>query len=196
MSHLADSAANGRRTARLSTTASDSAVKEAAMNKQTLKRGALAGMGGGMAMAMWSMIVLWLAGTGFWTPLNLIASTLWRGAPLGAAFSGSALALGLTVHMMMSMGLGMAFAVGIRAIPRAAASPAALLLTGMMFGLAVWAVMQYGIWPAIDPAAAPRFIPWAFAAGHVVFGAVTALLTGVSLARRPRPAARLHGSLA
>jgi hypothetical protein len=41
-------------------------------------------------MAIWSMIVLWLTGTGFWSPLNLIAHILWRGAPLGAAFSSGA----------------------------------------------------------------------------------------------------------
>lgn len=46
------------------------------MNKETLKRGALAGMGGGVVMAMWSMIVLRLTGTGFWSPLNLIANAL------------------------------------------------------------------------------------------------------------------------
>lgn len=46
------------------------AAMNSAMNAQTLKRGALAGMGGGVVMAMWSMIVLWLTGTGFWTPLN------------------------------------------------------------------------------------------------------------------------------
>jgi hypothetical protein len=140
------------------------------MNAETLKRGALAGMGGGVIMAMWSMIVLWLAGTGFWSPLNLIANTLWRGAPLGAEFSGSALVLGLVLHMMMSMVLGMAFAVGVRTVRQLAASTTTLTITGMVFGLGVWAVMQYGIWPAIDAAAAPKFTPWVFALGHLMFG--------------------------
>jgi hypothetical protein len=57
------------------------------MNRQTLHSGALGGMLGGAMMAMWSMIVLWLTGVVFWTPLNLIAHTLWRGAPLDATFS-------------------------------------------------------------------------------------------------------------
>lgn len=82
--------------------------------------------------------------------------------------------------MMMSMGLGMAFVVAVRAVPRLAASTVTLTMTGMMFGLAVWAVMQYGIWPAIDAAAAPRFTPWVFAVGHLMFGAATALLTGIT----------------
>jgi predicted lipid-binding transport protein (Tim44 family) len=64
------------------------------MNQQALRSGALGGMLGGAMMAMWSMIVLWLTGVGFWTPLNLIAHTLWRGAPLGATFSWGGLLLG------------------------------------------------------------------------------------------------------
>src|SRR5579864_9346845 len=101
------------------------------MNTQTLqalRRGALAGMGGGMVMAMWSMIVMWLTGAGFWTPLNLIANTMWRTAPLDATFSGEALALGLVLHMMMSMGLGMAFAVAVRAVSLPGASRAVLAM--------------------------------------------------------------------
>jgi hypothetical protein len=80
------------------------------MNKQALTRGALAGMAGGVVMAMWSMIVLWLTGSGFWTSLNLIAHTLWRSAPLDGSFSVGALVIGLVVHMMMSMVLGMMLA--------------------------------------------------------------------------------------
>jgi hypothetical protein len=167
------------------------------MNTQVLKRGALAGAGGGMVMAMWSMIVLWLTGAGFWTPVNLIASTVWRGAPLDARFSGGAVVLGLAVHMTMSMALGMAVAVAVRAVTPLAARPAVLAMTGMVFGIAVWLVMQYGLWPAVDAAAAPRFTPWMFALGHVMFGAVTALLAGTSLvrhaARTPRLAAAPAG---
>lgn len=148
------------------------------MKKETLRRGALAGMAGGMVMAMWSMIVFWLAGKGFWSPLNLIAHTVWHGAPLGAAFSGGAVVAGLVIHMMVSMIAGMAFAVGIRRAGGLGASAATLTATGMAFGLVVWAVAQYGIWPVLDQAAANGMTPWVFALGHLMFGAVTALLIG------------------
>jgi hypothetical protein len=162
------------------------------MNTQVLKRGALAGMGGGMVMAMWSMIVMWLAGNGFWTPLNLIANTVWRSAPLGSTFSGGALVLGLVLHMMMSMGLGMGFAVAVRTVSWLGASRANLTMTGMIFGITVWVVMQYGIWHAIDAGAAPKFTPWVFALGHLMFGAATALLTGVSPVRHGDAVPHLH----
>jgi hypothetical protein len=54
--------------------------------------------------------------------------------------------------------------------------------------------MQYGIWPAIDAAAAPRFTPWVFALGHLMFGAATAVLIGTSPGRRRHPVPRLQGT--
>lgn len=155
------------------------------MNRETLGRGALAGMAGGAVMAMWSMVALWLTGAGFWTPLNLIANTIWHGAPVTAAFGVGAAALGLLIHMMMSMALGIMLAVAVRAFPRLAGGRITLAMTGMAFGLAVWAVTQYWLWPAIDAAAAAGFTPWVFAIGHLMFGAVTALAVGAALARRP-----------
>ena len=58
-------------------------------------------------MAMWSMIVMGLAGMGFWTPLNLIAHTYWRSVPLDGAFSWPGLFIGMVVHLAMSIALGM-----------------------------------------------------------------------------------------
>jgi hypothetical protein len=140
-------------------------------------------MAGGMVMAMWSMIVLWLTGVGFWSPLNLIAHTVWRSAPLGVSFSVVALVIGLVLHMMMSMLLGMVLAVAVRSSRRLAGDPAARAMTGVVFGIVVWAVMQYALWRVVDPAAALAFTPWVFAIGHLMFGAVTALLAGTGAAR-------------
>lgn len=165
-----------------------------AMSAHTLKRGAVAGMAGGVVMAMWSMIVLWLTGVGFWSPLNLIAHTVWRGAPLGATFSGGALVLGLVIHMMMSMILGMVLAVGVRTVAQLGRNPVTLAMTGMAFGIVVWVVMQYGVWKAVDPAAAPLFTPWVFAVGHLMFGAATALVMGTSTATQGHAVPHAHGS--
>src|SRR5262249_36166460 len=51
------------------------------MNTRFLRAGIAGGMTGGAVMAAFSMITLWLAGSGVWTPLNLIAPTPWRSAP-------------------------------------------------------------------------------------------------------------------
>ncbi|MGW0821437.1 hypothetical protein [Streptomyces sp. NPDC002845] len=76
------------------------------MSVTALRRGALLGMLGGMAMAAWSMILLGLTGLGFWAPLNLIAHTVWRSAPLNGTFSLPALLIGMAVHAMMAMLFG------------------------------------------------------------------------------------------
>lgn len=143
------------------------------MNRQTVVRGALGGMVGGTVMAMWSMVALSLNGSGFWQPLNLIAHTFWRGAPLDAKFSLGAALLGLVVHMMMSMMVGVVFALGVQRIHGDLISVSVL---GMIIGTVIWVVMQYGIWRVVDAAAATAFTPWVFAVGHAMFGAATGLV--------------------
>ena len=149
------------------------------MNQHTLRSGALGGMLGGAMMAMWSMIVLWLTGVGFWTPLNLIAHTVWRGAPLGATFSWGALVLGMVVHMMMATLLGTVFGVAAARYP---VSRATLLGAGMVYGVVVWLLTQYVLWPLVDDAAAQAFTAWVFAVGHLLFGMVTAIVVAPALA--------------
>ena len=148
------------------------------MDTRTITRGAIAGMVGGMMMGMFAMLAMWLDGqrdTGFWTPLNLIAHTIWRGAPLDAEFSGGALVLGGIMHMMMSMGLGAGIAVLVSRVPRLGATLGSRIVTGVMIAMTVWAVMEYVIWPLIDSAAADAFTTWIFAVAHLVFGMTTPL---------------------
>lgn len=61
------------------------------MKTSTVRAGVTGGVLGGMVMAFWSMTVLWYTGAGFWMPLNLIAHTFWRWAPLNGTFSPAAL---------------------------------------------------------------------------------------------------------
>jgi uncharacterized membrane protein YagU involved in acid resistance len=141
------------------------------MKRESLVAGSVGGLLGGMVMAMWSMIVLWMLGVGFWTPLNLIAHTFWRDIPTDATFSVSGLIIGGAVHMMMSIILGVMLALLAEQVP---ATPNVLLLGGMGYGLVVWLINQYIIWPVVDPTAATAFTPWVFAVGHLMYGVVAA----------------------
>ena len=40
---------------------------------RALRVGVPSGMSAGAVMAVWSMVAMWIVGSGFWTPLNLIA---------------------------------------------------------------------------------------------------------------------------
>lgn len=146
------------------------------MNTVAFDRGTVGGLAGGVAMAMWSMIVMWLSGTGFWTPLNLIAHTIWRSVPLDGTFSWSGLLVGMIAHLAMSVVLGIVLAVGLTAVGGWATTAVGGALVGMAFAVVVWLVMQYLVWDAIDPAAAERFTPWVFAVGHLMYGLVAGLL--------------------
>lgn len=143
------------------------------MNSSVLRRGAWAGMAGGVVMAMWSMVALAATGPGFWTPVNLIAHLVWRDAPLSGAFSLGALALGMMIHMATSMMIGVGIAIVAHRVRADAVRAAGL---GMAMALGAWLANQYVIWNALDSAAADGFTPWVFALGHAMFGVVTGLL--------------------
>jgi hypothetical protein len=146
------------------------------MNTKILRAGVAGGMAGGALMAMLSMIMLWLAGSGFWTPLNLIAHTFWRSAPLDGRFSVAALATGMAVHLTMAMLFGTVIAAAAVRLP---ASRSLVIAAGMLFTASLWAVMQYGIWRAVDATAARDFTPWVFAVAHLMFGMLAAMFAGI-----------------
>jgi hypothetical protein len=89
------------------------------MKARVVRAGIVGGIAGGAVMAVFSMMMLWLAGSGFWTPLNLIAHTFWRAAPLDGTFSGPALVIGMAVHMMMAMLFGTMIAAAAYLLPAA-----------------------------------------------------------------------------
>ncbi len=146
------------------------------MSKAAVRAGVGGGIIGGLVMAIWLTFILWLTGTGFWTLLNLIANTFWRGAPLGPEFSGLAVVIGLVVHLLMSVLFGMLIAVAAWRLP----APRSLVIAGgALFGSVLWAVMQYGIWRAADPAAARVITPWVFASAHLLFGLIVASMAAI-----------------
>jgi hypothetical protein len=141
------------------------------MNQRRIVEGALLGAVGGVAMAMWSMIVLAATGEGFFAPVNLIAHSVWRDAPLDGTFSAGALVLGLVIHMMISMMLGVV-------IVELATRPS--FGRGARVGIAVGVPMvawagQLVFWEVLDSTARAAFTPWVLFVGHLMFGMIAAL---------------------
>jgi uncharacterized membrane protein YagU involved in acid resistance len=85
----------------------------------------------------------------------------------------------MVVHMMMATVLGMVFAV---LASRYSVSRTTLLAAGMVYGVLVWLLMQYVLWPLVDAAAAQGFTAWVFAVGHLLYGVVTAIVAAPVLA--------------
>jgi hypothetical protein len=146
---------------------------------RALRVGVPVGIVAGVVMAVWSMIALWLTGSGFWTPLNLIAHTFYRSAPLNATFSAPATVIGLAVHITVASVFGTAIAAIAQRLPGARSL---VIAGGIVFTAVVWPVMQYGIWYQIDESAAEGFTDWVFAVAHLIFGLVAASMAAIAIA--------------
>lgn len=157
---------------------------------RALRIGVPSGMAAGVVMAVWSMIAMWIIGSGFWTPLNLVAHTFYRSAPLNGTFSAPALFIALVVHMTVASAFGTAIAVLAYRLP---GTRSLVIAGGVLFVAVVWPVMQWGVWYNLDESAADGFNGWVFALAHLLFGMLAAGIASIGIAddetrRRRRPA--------
>jgi uncharacterized OsmC-like protein len=146
------------------------------VTKATLRSAAIGGVLGGVMMAVWLMFILWLTGIGFWTLLNLITNTFWRAVPLSGKFSVWALIIGLIVHVIVALIFGSVIALAAWWLP---VSRTLIIASGALLGPVIWVIMQYGIWRAVDPAAAQIITPWVFAVAHLIFGVLAAAVAAI-----------------
>jgi hypothetical protein len=158
---------------------------------RALRVGVPGGMAGGALMALWSMVAMWLTGLGFWTPLNLIAHTFYKSAPLNGTFSALALLVGLAVHMTVASVFGVVITLLALWLP---GRRSVVIAAGILFVAVVWPVMQWGVWYKLDEDAAEGFTGWIFAFAHLVFAVTAAGIASIGVAddesaRRGRHAA-------
>jgi hypothetical protein len=146
---------------------------------RALRVGVPVGIVAGVIMAVWSMVAMWITGSGLWIPLNLIAHTFYRSAPLNATFSAPALLIGLAVHVMVASIFGTVIVALVQRLPGARSL---VIAGGILFIAVVWPVMQYGVWYSIDERAAEGFTDWVFAVAHLIFGLVAASMAAVAVA--------------
>lgn len=142
------------------------------MDTERVKLGVIGGIVGGMAMGMWMMLYYFASDRGFWSPLGYIGHFFLRDADITST---GQVIVGLVVHMMMSMVLGAAIALTFARVNRLTS-----MMRGVVVGLVVWVVMQYVVLNIFDDVAFEGFVQWAFAVGHVLFGAMLGLVAGQS----------------
>ena len=164
--------------------------------------GALAGMAGAAAMAMYAMVVAGaVKHTGYLTPLYHIASSFVGGSAMmhsmasamtgsGFYFGAGPALLGLVVHMMMGAMTGMIFAI---AITRRPVPSALILAAGAAFGMLVLVVNSFVVLPIAakvfgggEPIAhMGRVVGWThFAVEHLIYGMVLGVIVAAFGARR------------
>jgi hypothetical protein len=146
-------------------------ITRAPLAREVLEAGAVSGLVGGVAMALFATIYAAWAGLGFWTPVESIAETVLGRDTTGA----SAIIVGLAIHVAVSMLFGVVFAA---LTPRdVLAAPA--IVFGTFAGLAILVMMDLIILPVVSPQTRahlmwgswPHALPvWVAFAIHLVYG--------------------------
>lgn len=149
-----------------------------------LTTGAVGGLLGGMAMAMFSMLVA-ISRDGFWSPVRGITSVVFGDEHYGGGFDIWTVAVGAAGHMMNSVVLGILFAL-VAGLVLARTSPVATWMAGAVYGLAVWVVMVLVVAGGLQ--SSDLFVDsvpqWAWVVGHLMFGVIVAV--AVTAVHRPR----------
>ena len=140
---------------------------------------ALAGVIGGIVMAMFAMMVAAVAGYGFWAPPRAITAEFLGTQHAGPGFAAVPIVVGMMIHMMLSAGFGVGFGVLISAVAKGA-GVIALVVLGMVSGIVLWAGSTFIVAPALNGAEVftSAMPAWTWFAAHAMFGVVLGLLYG------------------
>ncbi len=156
--------------------------------REIAEAGTVAGLIGGVAMALFATSYAAIIGIGFWTPVKAIGATV-LGAHTLDDGGAPVVLLGLAIHVVASIAFGVLFAL---AAPRDV-SPAPAFAFGEFAGVTLLVVMTLAVIPLVNPTArasliwgsSPNALPVVVAfVMHFIYGA------GLSLA----PALRRHFS--
>jgi hypothetical protein len=137
----------------------------------SVRAGVLAGLAGGLVMALYWMLYAEFVSFGFLLPLRLVAAAaLGRSALIGGA---PTVVLGLFIHLTVAAVLGMIYAAALRA--RATGFHA--VLGGMIFAVAVLVLGTWLALPVVDPPLRARipWMPYAWLLSHLFYGALLGL---------------------
>jgi len=158
-------------------------IMRAPLAREVLEAGAVSGLVGGVAMALFATIYAAWAGLGFWTPVEAIAQTV-----LGQTITGSsAIVVGVALHVAVSLFFGVVYAM---VTPRDVEGAPAVAF-GLFAGLAILVIMDLIVVPVINPQTRahlmwgswPHALPvWVAFAIHLIYGLGLALAP--SLRRR------------
>lgn len=160
-----------------------------------LRIGAYAGFVAGLAFALHLAAIGEIAASpttdpgirsSTWTALTGIASYAWGAGALHGSFWIGFIALGLAIHLAMAVVVGLAGVWWIYWCVGTARCPWLAMALGIAYGTFVEVVAMQSI---VNPTQSPNVVydslpPWAWWAGHWVYGAVFGLLVSRRLEKR------------
>lgn len=162
---------------------STTAISREETNASVLLR-LVPGLAAGLAFAMWAMVVGIFASR-LWAPPQGIAQSVGIGSQ-GWDFQLVPFILGLIGHMMNSIIIGLIFLAIVAALKLRGA---ALVVAGMMYGIAVYLVMYYPILRGLLASNSGSFLSsnpeWSWVFAHIMYGMILGLLLAFGPFRAP-----------
>jgi hypothetical protein len=145
--------------------------------------GALAGLAGGLAMAIVAALLSISIGQDIWLQPKLIATMIYGAAAQQPGFAAGPVLAGSLIHMIVAALLGAAFGIVTRRILHLTSDFWTPVLTGLIYGMLLWMIAYFVVLPIVNPPLLEMYAP-AFIIQHLVFGLVTGL---VYMWLRPAP---------
>jgi len=139
--------------------------------------GAIAGLGGGLAMAITGAIISASLDGDIWLEAKQIATVVY--GPSVATLPGFAagpVIVGTLLHLIVSAVLGAIFGIVTRRVLHLTSDFGTPLMAGLIYGLLIWLVGYLVVLPLVNPLLRDNSYAPAFIIQHLVYGAVTGLL--------------------
>ena len=146
--------------------------------------GALAGLAGGVAMAVVAALLSASMGLDIWHEVKRISAIVYGPAAFaGSGFELEPVLIGTLIHLLVSALLGAIFGIVTRRWLHLTSDFGTPVLAGLIYGLMVWLAAYFVVLPLLNPALLEVYAP-AFIIQHAVYGIVMGL---VYMWLRPQP---------
>jgi hypothetical protein len=141
-------------------------VKNQLERSRAVQGGIVAGIVGGIALAVYLLLMAAFSGADAWPALKGASAPFMGERAFDPGFDLGAVILGVVLHFLVSIGWGVLFAVFAYGLGRGQT-----LAAGLGFGIVVWLVMFYLILPLFGMAEVTASVPIASAIfEHLLFG--------------------------
>ena len=146
--------------------------------------GAIAGLAGGVAMAIVAALLSASMGQDIWHEPKRIAVIVYGPAALASpGFDPGPVLVGSLIHLLVAALLGAIFGIVTRRWLHLTSDFGTPVMAGLVYGLLIWMVAYFVVLPLVNPVLLEVYAP-AFIIQHVVYGVVLGL---VYMWLRPEP---------
>ena len=146
--------------------------------------GAIAGLAGGVAMAIVAALLSASMGQDIWHEPKRIAVIVYGPAALiSPGFDPGPVLVGSLIHLLVAALLGAIFGIVTRRWLHLTSDFGTPVMAGLVYGLLIWMVAYFVVLPLVNPVLLEVYAP-AFIIQHVVYGVVLGL---VYMWLRPQP---------